>query len=432
MIIKPKTAAIYTLGCRVNQYESDAIANELSLLGWDIREPTEICSVYIVNTCTVTAESDRKSRQIIRRLKNLNPEAFVAVCGCYSQIKPEETAKYADFVCGTRNKSAVITAAENFISGIRTEKIAAADPSALPYEPLFAPHTDRTRAFVKIEDGCDGKCSYCLIRKARGNVVSRGEDDILSELGRLYDAGYPEAVLTGIETAAYGRDTGTDLLSLLLKTNGVKTPGRLRLGSVDPAWLKPDVSETLSKAEKFMPHIHLSVQSGSSAVLAAMKRKYNAETLYNNVEACRKFIKGVRFSADIIVGFPGETDDDFLQTKEFLHFANLIHAHIFPFSPREGTIAAAMKDQIDAKTKSRRAAELAELQREINEKDAASRIGSTVNVLFETYDGKYAYGHSDDFSSVKAKCGGDPRGTVLKVKLTGFKDDRFLSEIIAE
>ncbi|MBQ3870250.1 MAG: tRNA (N(6)-L-threonylcarbamoyladenosine(37)-C(2))-methylthiotransferase MtaB [Clostridia bacterium] len=420
-----KTAAIYTLGCRVNQYESDAIANELTLRGWDIRKPSEICSVYIINTCTVTAESDRKSRQIIRRLKNQNPEAFVAVCGCYSQVRPEEVGEYADFVCGTRNKAAVITAAEDFAAGRRVEKIAVSDPSISPYEPLYAPHTDRTRAFVKIEDGCDGKCAYCLIRVARGNVVSRREEDILSELAKLYDAGYPEAVLTGIETSAYGRDTGADLLSLLLKTNDMKTPGRLRLGSVDPAWLKPDTSAALSKVGKFMPHIHLSVQSGSSAVLAAMRRRYNAETLYKNVEACRKYIPGVRFSADIIVGFPGETEEDFNKTKEFLRFANLIHAHIFPFSAREGTEAAAMKDQIPPDVKSRRAAELAKLQREINEKDAVSRIGDTVSVLFETYDGEYAYGHSDDFSSVKVKCAAALHGKVLPVTLTGFENEEF-------
>ena len=424
-----KTAAVYTLGCRVNQYESDAIANELFMRGWDIRKPTEICSVYIINTCTVTAESDRKSRQIIRRLRNQNPEAFVAVCGCYSQVKPEEVAEYADFVAGTRNKAEVIAAAEAFIAGAPVGKICVTDPSKLPYEPLYAPHTDRTRAFVKIEDGCDGRCAYCLIRKARGNVVSRNEADILSELERLYEAGYPEAVLTGIETAAYGRDTGTDLLSLLLKTNTAKTPGRLRLGSVDPAWLKPETSAALSEVEKFMPHIHLSVQSGSSAILAAMKRKYNADTLYKNVEECRKNIHGVRFSADIIVGFPGETEEDFNKTKEFLTFANLIHAHIFPFSPREGTIAAVMKDQIPADVKTRRASELAEHQREINEADARSRIGSTVNVLFETYSKGVAHGHADDFSSVKAKCKTDPRGKVLPVTLTGFENEEFTADI---
>ncbi len=427
MITTEKTAAIYTLGCRVNQYESDAMANELFMRGWDIRKPTEICSVYIINTCTVTAESDRKSRQIIRRLKAQNPDAFIAVCGCYSQVRPEEVAGYVDFVAGTRNKTEVIAAAEAFASGKTVGKICVSDPSELPYEPLYAPHTDRTRAFVKIEDGCDGRCAYCLIRKARGGVVSRGEEDILAELAKLYDAGYPEAVLTGIETAAYGRDTGTDLLSLLMKTNGCKTPGRLRLGSVDPAWLKPDVSAALSRVEKFMPHIHLSVQSGSSKILAAMKRRYTAETLYKNVEACRKNIQGVRFSADIIVGFPGETEEDFNKTKEFLCFANLIHAHIFPFSAREGTEAAAMKGQIPPDVKSRRAAELADLQREINEKDAASRIGGTVNVLFETYDGKYAYGHADDFSSVKAKSASALHGKVKSVTLTDYSDEEFIA-----
>ncbi|MBP0989789.1 MAG: MiaB/RimO family radical SAM methylthiotransferase, partial [Oscillospiraceae bacterium] len=335
----------------------------------------------------------------------------------------------ADFVCGTRNKSAVIDAAEDFISGRETVKIQTSDASSLPYEPLYAPHTDRTRAFVKIEDGCDGKCAYCLIRKARGNVVSRNEDDILSELDRLCDAGYPEAVLTGIETAAYGKDTGTDLLSLLLKTNGCKTPGRLRLGSVDPAWLKPETSAALSKVEKFMPHIHLSVQSGSSRILAAMKRRYNADLLYRNVEACRKYIPGVRFSADIIVGFPGETDEDFLQTKEFLKFTNLVHAHVFPFSPRAGPEAAAMKDQIPPEIKSYRAAALADYQKEIGKADAKTRIGKTVNVLFETYVKGTAHGHADDFSSVKSYCDTDPRGKVLPVILESYENEEFTAII---
>lgn len=423
--MKEKTAAVYTLGCRVNQYESDALAHELTLRGWDVRSFTEPCSVYIVNTCAVTAESERKSRQIIRRAKANADDPLVIVCGCYSQIKQSEAAKLADLVLGTRNKAEAVAAAERYINGLPVNGISVSDPSSLPYEPLFAPHTDRTRAFVKIEDGCDGKCAYCVIREARGSVVSRPEADILSELSRLYDEGYPEAVLTGIETAAYGRDTGTDLVSLLLKTNGMKCPARLRLGSVDPAWLTPERSRRLAEVEGFMPHIHLSVQSGSSAVLAAMRRKYNANTLYRNVEACRENIPGVRFSADIIAGFPGETEEDLGETLRFLDFADLVHAHIFPFSEREGTPAASMSGKLDKKTKTERAARLAAHQAEIEKKDAEKAKGSEARVLFETSENGFARGHSDDFRYVKVKTGKPLHGSVGTVIFTGYEDGTY-------
>lgn len=424
-----KTVGIYTLGCRVNQYESDAISYEFFVRGWNVCDFFEKCSVYIINTCTVTAEADRKSRQLIRRAKTLNPDARVIVCGCYSQINPEEAAKYADFVCGTRNKSEVVNAAEMLLKEDLKEKISAPAPSSLPYEPLFAPQTDRTRAFVKIEDGCDGKCAYCLIRIARGNVVSRRYDSILPELEALYDAGYPEAVLTGIELSAYGRDTGDDLISLLLKTNDIKCPPRIRLSSLDPAFLTDEATKRLSEVKRLMPHFHLSVQSGSSAVLAAMRRKYNAEMLYKNVENCRKNIEGVRFSADIIAGFPGETEKDFLATHDFLDFANLVHAHIFPFSERQGTEAAEMKGRLDKKTKAARAASLARHQDEINEKDAKTLFGTTAEVLFETSDGGCATGHTKEFLSVKAKTDKALHGKVKNVILKSYKNGVFDAEI---
>ena len=423
-----KSVGICTLGCRVNQYESDALAQLLFERGWDVRDFTEKCSVYIINTCTVTAESDRKSRQLIRRAKTVNPDAFVIACGCYTQVKPQDVTGFADFICGTRNKTAAVEAAERFINGFEIEKSALPAPSTLPFEPLFAPHTERTRAFVKIEDGCDGKCAYCLIRIARGNVVSRSEADILAELEALYDAGYPEAVLTGIETSAYGRDTGTDLLSLLLKTNGIKCPPRIRLSSIDPAYLTPAVSEELGKVKRLMPHLHLSVQSGSSAVLAAMRRKYNADMLYRNMEACRKNIPGVRFSADIIAGFPGETEEDHRKTMRFLDFANLVHAHIFPFSEREGTEAAAMKNRLDKKTKTRRATELAEYQEQINKADAEKLAGTEAEVLFEETDGGYAYGHTKHFLYVRVKADDIPRGAIRTVTLKSYEDGVFEAE----
>ena len=429
-MMREKTAAFCTLGCRVNQYESDAMAHELSVRGWDIRPFSEPCSVYIINTCAVTAESERKSRQMIRRARNTSPGAFVAVCGCYSQIKPGEAAELADLVCGTRNKMAAVEAAERFAGGLDPSAVSVPDPSSLPYEPLFAPHTDRTRAFVKIEDGCDGKCTYCIIKEARGKVVSRSEDDILNELERLYDAGYPEAVLTGIETAAYGRDTGTDLLGLLEKASASKCPPRLRLGSIDPAWLTRERSARLSAIPGFLPHIHLSVQSGSSAVLAAMKRKYNADMLYENVAACRENIPGVRFSADIIAGFPGETEKDFGKTVEFLDFADLVHAHIFPFSERKGTSAATMAGRLDKKTKAERAARLSAHQARIEERDAEEAKGTFARVLFEENSGGFAYGHTDDFRYVRVRTDEKLHGRIVTVVLTGYCDGTYEAELV--
>ncbi|MBO4422433.1 MAG: tRNA (N(6)-L-threonylcarbamoyladenosine(37)-C(2))-methylthiotransferase MtaB [Clostridia bacterium] len=423
--ITEKSVGFCTLGCRVNQYESDALSNEFFLRGWDVRDFSQRCSVYVINICTVTAESDRKSAQMIRRARTANPDAFVAVCGCFSQIRPQEAAKYADYVCGTRNKLSVIDAAEKFINGQTPGRICVTDASEAGYEPLFAPHTQRTRAFVKIEDGCDGRCAYCLIKTARGRVVSRGEDDILAELQTLYDAGYPEAVLTGIETSAYGRDTGTDLVSLLLKTNGVKCPPRIRLGSLDPAYLTPEVSKRLSEVERLMPHLHLSVQSGSSAVLSAMRRKYNADTLYRNVSALRESIPGIRFSADLIAGFPGETEEDHEKTLGFLDFANLVHAHIFPFSERAGTEAAAMAGRLDKKVKTERAASLAKRQARINEEDAKNLCGRTVSVLFETSEGGVSYGHSEHFLYVRVKTGLLLHGEVRDVTLLSYSDGVF-------
>lgn len=428
--MKEKTAGICTLGCRVNQYESDALSNELRLRGWDIRPFDSPCSVYIVNTCTVTAESDRKSRQMIRRCKTLNPDAFVIVCGCYSQVKPDAVSSCADFICGTRNKLAAVEAAEAAASGRPVKKAAVEDPSGVPYEPLFAPHTERTRAFVKIEDGCDGKCAYCLIKEARGNVVSRSEDDILRELAVLYEKGYPEAVLTGIETAAYGRDTDTDLISLLLKTNNIPCPPRIRLSSIDPAWLTPERSEQLARVPRFMPHIHLSVQSASSAVLAKMRRKYNAETLYKNIEACRKNIPGVRFSADIIAGFPEETEEDHKKTLQFLDFANLVHAHIFPFSERAGTEAAGMSGKLDKSEKNRRAKELAEKQRKVSEDDAKRLYGKEAEVLFETSEDGVSFGHSKEFLHVCVNSAEDLRGAVRRVRLAEYKNETFQADLI--
>lgn len=424
------TVGICTLGCRVNQYESDALGLELSERGYIVVPFSEVCDAYIVNTCAVTSESDRKSRQMIRRCKAVSPGAFVAVCGCFSQLNAEYAAGYADYICGTRNKRSVIDALDAHFSGLTPKKLNVPDPSSLPFESLPTPQTLRTRAFVKIEDGCDNRCSYCVIPYARGGVVSRAEDEIIGQLETLAASGYSEAVLTGIETAAYGADTGTDLIALLERASRIEGIKRLRLGSLDPAWLRRPVAERLAGIPKLMPHLHLSVQSGSSDVLRAMKRGYNADILYRNIDALRENISAVRFSADIIVGFPGETDADFDCSMRFLSYAQLVHAHIFPYSKRAGTPAATMSGQIAPEEKARRARLLEERQEKIVGAVNAARVGQTVSVLFETAEDGVWSGHAEDFTPVYVKAGGDLRGVIADVKVTGFDGEKLNAELL--
>ncbi|MBR7082556.1 MAG: MiaB/RimO family radical SAM methylthiotransferase, partial [Clostridia bacterium] len=278
-------AAICTLGCRVNQYESTAVADELASLGFEMRDFDDVCDVYIINTCAVTAESERKSRQMIRRAHAQNPSAHVIVMGCYSQLHAEAAAKIegVSYVCGNRNK---MSAADAALKLVRGEKIVGdvLDVSHAPLEQMRISRSDRTRAYVKIEDGCDNNCAYCIIKKARGAVVSRKIADVCDEIAALAGAGYREVVLTGIEVASFGRDTGeklSDLIGAVAKVDGIE---RIRLASLEPSVLTKEFVDALADEPKFMPSFHLSLQSGSTRVLALMKRKYNIEKVFASVD----------------------------------------------------------------------------------------------------------------------------------------------------
>ena len=360
MALSRKTAGIYTLGCKVNQYESQAIAEELQRLGFSMQSPTEECDVYVINTCTVTAESDRKARQFIRRAIGKNKNAFIIVTGCMAQTAAETVARIegVDAVLGNTDKLLAAKLAQRLFKNGQKNTVAEIyvnDINKSDFEKMNITEFERTRAYVKIEDGCESHCTYCIIPSARGKIRSKPPLEVIDEVTALTENGCREIVLTGIETASYGKDLkDCDLISLLESIDRIPNIGRIRLGSLDPSMIKEEIALRMSQLDCLAPHFHLSLQSGSSRVLALMKRKYNAEQAMKAIELLRKYIPEVKFTTDIIVGFPQETEDDFNQTVEFVKNAKFLMTHIFPYSKRAGTPAASMNGQISGDEKSRR------------------------------------------------------------------------------
>ena len=419
------TVGICTLGCRVNQYESSALARLFENEGFEVRSFDEVCDAYIINTCTVTAESDRKSRQTVRRA--LSHGAAVAVCGCSSQLNAQVFYDLgAHYVAGTRNKLSVLEFIKENIGKVPERKINAPSPSSLPYESMNGISTERTRAYIKIQDGCNGACTYCAIKNARGCSVSRNEEDILSEVKTLVGEGFCEFVLTGIETSSYD-----DLPSLIEKVSKINGVCRIRLGSLDPSFLRPDVSDKLLSCEKLCPHFHLSVQSGSDRILALMKRRYNSSILKRNIDHILSLNTDFRFSCDMIAGFPTETKQDLEDTASILRAYPFVHAHIFPYSERAGTPAAEMNGMLP---KSERKAH-AEYLDKISCEKAYSLMSSAVNdkkelsVLFETYKNGILCGHAEDFTEVFMHADESLKGKIVTVTADNIKDGKLFCTI---
>ncbi len=428
-------AAVYTLGCRLNQYESTAIEEKLAGNGFLVLPFTEKCDVYIINTCAVTEESEKKSRKLIRRAHSENPDAFVIVTGCASQVHSAviEKIEGVSYVCGNRNKLSAADAACALIRGEDLDaKTRIADVESAPLEKMSITRSERTRAYVKIEDGCDNHCTYCIIKTARGNVVSRPADEIVAEVQKLCLAGYEEAVLTGVETASYGKDfeekyTLTELIRDVAEKTDIK---RIRLGSLEPSVMKKDFADAVAKEEKFMPSFHLSLQSGSNKVLADMKRKYNRETVLRNVEYLKSVMPDATFTCDIIAGFPGESEEDFADTYDIAEKIEFLHMHVFPFSKREGTPAAVMPCQLPESVKNQRVKKLMELDEVLRRKNAERFIGRVFDVLFETEkDGVYV-GHAPNMLEVRAQSDADVRGKIVPVKIVGYNGEMAVGEIL--
>ena len=407
---KRYTAAVYTLGCKVNFYESEAIAEALAARGAEIRPFDEVCDIYVINTCTVTADSDRKALQVIRRAGRRNPAACIAVTGCLAQTKPERIASLpgVTLISGNENKIAVadriFTALSSAESGMRVDIL----PFTEILPELSIEMFQRTRAYVKIEDGCGSKCAYCIIPKARGPVRSKPREAVLREVRSLVQNGCREIVITGIEISSYQ----FDLVGLLSDLDSIEGLERIRLGSLDPVFINCKMADALSEIHKLCPHFHISLQSGSSRILAAMRRKYNRETALQNILYLKSKFPNCNLFADIIVGFPGESEEDFRQTVDLIQKIGFLHLHIFPYSRRSGTEAAELAGQVPQPLKKQRAARLAEIQAYIKKAilEDCVRSGKTENVLFETYKNGVLKGHSENFMEFACLCDQNLRG----------------------
>lgn len=420
-----KKIGIITLGCKVNQYESEAFAEALRERGYEVCDGNTACDGYIINTCTVTAEADRKSRQMIRRAARMQEGAVVVITGCTAEYSAEELSKIEGVigVCGNSKKLECVDIIDNYFKNTENKQTVVSVPpiEEAEFEKMHLSGFPRTRVYIKIEDGCENKCAYCAIPKARGHVRSKAPEDILREVKGFIDEGVKEIVLTGIETASYGKDLNGIRLGFLLKlVDAIAGNCKIRLGSLDPSLFKEGFVNEIKDLKSLAPHFHISLQSGSSKVLALMRRKYNADGARAAMQRIRGAIPNVMFTTDIIVGFPGESDEDFLETVEFVKEARFLSAHIFPYSEREGTIAADMPDKVPVELRRKRAAKLIEIQNSIRSEilDEEIKRQPERDVLFETYSNGIAHGHTDSFLEVSVEAPEDLHGAVHKVNLT--------------
>ena len=426
-----KTVGIYTLGCKVNQYESEAIGEALAERGFVVQSAELACDVYVINTCTVTAESDRKARQFIRRALAHNREAFVLVTGCLAQVDAQSIRAIVgvDYICGNRNKMSLVEAACRLCECGQKNAMAMLDVPSLdgsPFEPMSICRFGRTRAYVKIEDGCENHCTYCIIPAARGRVRSKPLCEVVREVTTLTLGGCREVVLTGIETASWGRDLqSTSLADLLCAVDAIPDIGRVRLGSLDPSLMKQAFVDRIARLGSLCPHFHLSLQSGSDRVLARMKRKYNRTQALEAIERLRAAMPEVQFSTDVIVGFPGESEEDFEQTLDFVRRARFLTLHAFPYSRRAATPAARMPDQIPTAVKRARLSRLVSLAADIRREILQEIVlcGQAVSVLFESYEDGIATGHTDNFIELRVPCPHTLHATLRRVRPVAVSDD---------
>ncbi len=432
------TVGIYTLGCKVNQYESEAIAERIEEMGHRVMPIPRDCDACIINTCTVTSESDRKVRQTIRRAMHQNPRAMILVTGCLAQTNPEQIAAIpgVDYISGNADKLMVADYAVTLIA--RGKKlphpiIDRTAPDAKGFEDMCIRHFDRTRAYIKIQDGCESHCTYCIIPTARGRIRSKDPAKVLHEVRRLTVMGCREVVLTGIETASYGKDLkNCDLAELLKRVSAIPKIGRVRLGSLDPSLIKQEFVDRIAALSPLAPHFHLSMQSGSDGVLHRMKRKYNRQMALDAMERLRLAMPDVQFTTDMIVGFPQETDEEFEETLDFVRRARFLMIHAFPYSKRAGTPAAEMEGQVPPAIKQERMRRLTALQSEIQEEILSAFVGKDLSVLFETFEDGLVFGHTANFVEVACPSERAMSAETRLVRITSVRDGRCLGELLPE
>ncbi|PBG91431.1 tRNA (N(6)-L-threonylcarbamoyladenosine(37)-C(2))-methylthiotransferase MtaB [Clostridioides difficile] len=424
-----KKVAFYTLGCKVNQYETEAMLELFEKDGYEQVNSEEYADVYVINTCTVTHMSDRKSRQYIRRVKKKNPDAIIAVVGCYSQVSPEEILdiEEVNLVMGTNDRRKIVEEIKNINS---SKKVSTVDDimKVKAFEEIEISQTNgKTRAFMKIQDGCDRFCTYCIIPYARGRVRSRDIDSIVDEVKKLANNGYKEVVLTGIHVASYGKDLkdrDIKLLDVIKQINQIEKIERIRLSSVEPILFTDEFVNEVLKMDKVCPHYHLSLQSGCDETLKRMNRRYTTLEYKTIVDRLRSKMPDVAITTDVIVGFPGETNEEFKKTYEFLKEIELSQMHIFKYSPRKGTPAATMENQVDPQMKHFRSEQLLNLSKVNFNKLATKFIGRELDVLFEqNIEGNKYEGLTSNYIRVVVESDKNIQGQILKVKINDVKDE---------
>lgn len=429
-----KKVAFITLGCKVNQYETNAMTQKFIESGYEVVSHHEKADIYIVNTCTVTNMSDRKSRQMLRRVKDLNKNSIVVACGCYVQVAKDELEKIEeiDIVLGNNEKNNIVEYVENYIKENR-KNIQIED---VMYQKEFVDfgdvtYTEKTRAVIKVQDGCDRFCSYCIIPYARGRVRSRKPESVISEIEKIAKEGIKEVVITGIHVASYGKEFKEEyrLIDLLEEINKIEGIERIRLGSIEPLLITENFMKRLIKLEKICHHFHLSLQSGCDETLKRMNRRYTTKEFINIVNILRKYYKDVILTTDIIVGFPGETEEEFNKTYEFLKQIKFYKMHIFKYSPRKGTKAAQMKEQINGNVKEERSQKLIQLSDENEKEYNKEYIGQEIEVLFEEEkDGIYK-GHTKNYILAYCKENKNLENRIVKVKCKQTEKDHIVVEL---
>ena len=430
------TVGLYTLGCKVSQYETEAIGEAFTAREFTVMPFDSVCDAYVINTCTVTAESDRKSRQIVRRAIQRNPDAIVAVVGCYSQRTPDELMKIngVDIVLGTDKKLDVVGRVE-FMLENREEspycRVESLDEAT--FEPMTITEAPRTRAYVKIEDGCESRCTYCAIASARGRVRSKSPKDVIREVEGLYKNGTKEIVLTGIETGSYGKDFDFDygLGDLILELDRRKSCERIRLGSLAPELIDKTFVDKVKDAKILAPHFHLSIQSGSDKILRGMKRRYSRAQALANIRYIKENIPSACFTTDLMVGFPGESEEDFLDTVSFAKEVGFIDAHVFAYSKRAGTPAATYDGQIDEGEKKRRSARLIAVKNEVRDSVLDEIVASkrALSVILETYDDGFYSAHSDSFAEIRVEAKSGLQGEMVEIIPLSHSDGIILGKL---
>ena len=438
-----KKAALHNLGCKVNAYETEAMQEMLEKAGYEIVPFKEGADVYVINTCTVTNIADRKSRQMLHRARKMNPDAVVVAAGCYVQAQEGKVDSCIDIVLGNNKKKDLIRILDEYRksraeSGREKEILPDVELEDIghtkEYESLNLTRPgDHTRAYIKVQDGCNQFCTYCIIPYARGRVRSRQTKDVLEEVRDLAGNGYKEVVLTGIHLTSYGVDNNKgSLLEVIMRLDKIDGLQRIRLGSLEPRVITEEFAKTLSSSKKICPHFHLSLQSGCDTVLKRMNRKYTTQEYYDKCYILRKYFNNPAITTDVIVGFPQETEEEFEATKVFLEKVHFYEMHIFKYSRRKGTVADRMEGQVDEKVKTQRSAILLELENKMSKEYRQQHIGKTEEVLIEeivSENGKdYFMGFTPDYIRVKIACdtaldNSEYINTIKKVYMKELSDD---------